>query len=343
MFFVRADGNAAIGAGHLMRCLTVAEEIKKKQDVCVLCGDEASAALAESYGYETKVLGELPFSVREAEKICGLLQGDKQDKLLVDSYLISKEYVSCLTQKAFVICFDDMADKILPADMVVNYNVFATKKRYHLLYEGVEKKPEFLLGASYIPLREQFRGAKENVRWQFTDVLITTGGGDEKNHAGTILESLLKRKELENVTFHVVCGAFSPNYEKLTEVSENNGRVVLHKNVKDMAGLMQKCDGAVTAGGTTVYELCALGVPMVAFSYAENQKQLVSYLAKLDRGLGAGYLPDEPWEVIENIVCAVAEMATSASRRTELIKTEKSLVDGMGAVRLAGKFMENPN
>lgn len=56
--------------------------------------------------------------------------------------------------------------------------------------------------------------------------------------------------------------------------------MVLHCDVKDMAGLMTACQLAVTAGGTTIYELSVLGVPFVCFSYAENQEGLTEWLGK---------------------------------------------------------------
>ena len=52
MYYFRADGSAKTGAGHLMRCLTVALELQKltehPEQVCFLCADEASAELLRS-------------------------------------------------------------------------------------------------------------------------------------------------------------------------------------------------------------------------------------------------------------------------------------------------------
>ena len=56
-YYFRADGNAATGAGHLMRCLTIADALQAlpgpdPADICFLCADEASGALAEAGGTE---------------------------------------------------------------------------------------------------------------------------------------------------------------------------------------------------------------------------------------------------------------------------------------------------
>ena len=46
MILIRADGNARIGMGHLMRCMTVAEELAmlqgSREGICFVCADEAS-------------------------------------------------------------------------------------------------------------------------------------------------------------------------------------------------------------------------------------------------------------------------------------------------------------
>ena len=73
-------------------------------------------------------------------------------------------------------------------------------------------------------------------------------------------------------------GRFNPNREKLEQYASEQNNVVLHCDVKDMAGLMTACQLAVTAGGTTIYELSVLGVPFVCFSYAENQEGLTEWL-----------------------------------------------------------------
>ena len=53
MYYFRADGSAVTGAGHLMRCLTVAQELQKRiehpEELCFLCAEQASAELLQSW------------------------------------------------------------------------------------------------------------------------------------------------------------------------------------------------------------------------------------------------------------------------------------------------------
>ena len=102
-----------------------------------------------------------------------------------------------------------------------------------------------------------------------------------------------------------------------------------------MAKLMLQCDLAVTAGGTTVYELCALGVPFVCFSYAENQEALTEYAGRQKIGLCAGKYHGDSAGTLDNIGNLVRRAAEDWQLRRQLSQRAKGLVDGLGAKRLA--------
>lgn len=348
MFCIRADGNAQTGAGHIMRCLTIAEELKKKEQVIFLCADEPSAALAESYGYVSIVLGKEPFSEEEVARITEVLRHDVS-RFLIDSYLATPAYVERVAALGRTAFLDDMCREVFPADVIINYNAFAEREAYQTLYgqtvglrqEGV---PTFLLGCDYIPLRQQFVSRRAVLPKEAGAILITTGGGDKDNLAGAIVEELLQREATAQFTMHVVSGAFNPHMQTLTEMAGKHGNIQVHKNVTDMAGLMSACDAAVTAGGTTVYELCALGVPFVCFSYAENQDALVSYIGERHITASAGSMAfggvSRRSKVLAKIGALTAKLVEDADYRKECQKREVRLVDGCGAARIAGVLLD---
>ena len=48
MFYIRADGNEKIGMGHIMRCLTVADALRKQgEEVLFLTADEKPVKFIE--------------------------------------------------------------------------------------------------------------------------------------------------------------------------------------------------------------------------------------------------------------------------------------------------------
>ena len=93
MYYFRADGSAATGAGHLMRCLTVAQELRKRtespEELCFLCAEEASAELLQSWDMPVKVLGTDPSDLEgEIPVLEQRIQGNDH-VFLVDSYAVT--------------------------------------------------------------------------------------------------------------------------------------------------------------------------------------------------------------------------------------------------------------
>ena len=347
MLYIRADGSAKTGAGHLMRGLTIADAAGGPEGVCFVCADEASAELAQKRGYVAWVLSGPAFSVREAEDICTLAgQGQvEQPVFLVDSYLASSEYLQQLARVGKVAYLDDLMERAYGgADWIINYNIYADHQRYGELYSKSVKQPEFLLGANYIPLRPQFYRGRTGPSLTpqvagavgvMPGILITTGGGDERNIAGRILETMTAGDGTAELEYHVVCGAFNPHRESLETFAAKRANIHLHYHVQDMAALMGECACAVTAGGTTVYELCAVGIPFVCFSYADNQEQLVQYIGRNEMGICAGDYRREEGMVLEEIRKGVLQLLENKETAKRYIQNAGNRVDGMGAGRIA--------
>ena len=338
MYIIRADGNAQIGAGHLMRCLTIAEALKQmtgtKENILFLCADEASAELAASRGFPAESMGsnyrdmesELPFW-KERFADTG------KHTILVDSYEVTSRYLGEIRQYGTLLLLDDMQKCAYPADTVINYNVFADELVYKQLYQGCETK--LCVGGSFVPVRSQFLGREYRVKDRATDILITTGGGDVDNIAGKLLQKIYQ----EDYRYHLVTGRFNPHLEELKKLAGRWSNFKLYHDVEDMAGLMCRCDLAVTAGGTTIYELAAVGVPFVCFSYAENQELLTRYIGTHSVAGFAGEYHREPVEVLEHVSTLVKELMTDREQREDYYHRERGLIDGRGAQRLAGELL----
>lgn len=332
----RADGNAKIGAGHLMRCLTIAGFYRERfpeERVLFVCSDEASGALASEKGFEIFVTGgdfrepekELPV----LERFLGTLSGEKQ--FVVDSYYVTGTYLKALGNYGRVWLLDDLGKEAYPVDVVLNYNVFADRAVYDGLYKACSVKK--LLGGEYVPLRPEFSNTSYEVRGAVREVLITTGGGDVDNIGGRILERL--EKDNPTVIYHLVTGQFNPHYEELLTFAESRPHVRIEKNVKAMAALMKQCDVCISAGGTTVYEVSAIGVPLIVFSYAENQEALAQYIGEKEIAGFGGHYHKHPDETVEEIAKLFGRLCESEQLRRKYYDGETGLVDGQGADRIA--------
>lgn len=329
---IRADGNTRIGAGHLMRCLTIAEALENKAQVGFVCADRDSAELALSKGFDAYVL-ETDYRHMEQElPLWAQLFGEAGQKrmILVDSYYVTNIYLEELRTYGQVVLLDDMCKQPWNVDKLINYNAFATKEMYDSLNSPYETR--YYVGGKYIPIRKEFCDKEYQVKEQAENILITTGGGDSENIAGRILDKIWAA----SCTFHVVTGRFNPHYDEMMKRAETAGNIQVYHDVKDMADLMARCDLAVTAGGTTIYELSALGVPFVCFSYAENQEKLTEYIGTMQiAGYGGAYHKDA-LGTLEGIARQVKELKNKSDLRKECSEEERKLVDGEGAKRIAG-------
>ncbi len=344
---IRADGNSKIGAGHLMRCLAVAEALTLsvgRERICFICADEESGALAAEHGFESRILGtdyqdmeaELPAWGALAESLAEREVGQTEfNVILADSYQVTDAYLTALGRYGRVALMEDFGTHCYPVDCVINYNAPAEPEQYRKLYQG--KRTRLLIGSRYVPLRGQFLNHQVcQVREAVRNVLITTGGGDSENIAGRILERTLR----ENICFHVVTGRFHPHFRELKAWEQQCDNVRIYHDVKDMAGLMGKCDLALTAGGSTIYELSALGIPFICFSYAENQEALTAYIGEQKVAGFAGAWHKDAAETLNRMEKLFAEFVGSAELRRDCSTRERGMTDGAGSGRVAQALME---
>lgn len=338
MFLIRADGNAKIGAGHLMRCLTIADELRKLVEshrILFVCADQQSAELVMERGYKAFLLWSDPCDM-EAELSAWSRIPEKNKEtnvIVVDSYFVTRRYLQKLREYGSVTLLDDMGADCFPVDRIINYNAFADRKQYEKLYKDFHA--ELILGSAYVPVRPQFSETAYTVRERAENVLITTGGGDIDNIAGRILKSIQEKETGEMLNYHLIIGSFNPHYERMKALEKEAAHIHIYHNVRDMAELMSKCDLAVTAGGSTVYELAAMGVPFICFSYAENQEKITEYLDREGIAFSAGAYHREPDAVLGKIAERTVELARDYGKRSKCYAAGRRLTDGLGAKRLA--------
>ena len=184
-------------------------------------------------------------------------------KLLVDSYYATDKYLEELSKVTKVIYLDDLGELTYPVDRIINYNIYASKIDYCKL-TGCNKY-NLLLGPQYAPLREEFQIVKPVYREQVKKVLISTGGADKYNIAGKLIERVLENSALSGIEFCVVSGKLNIHYNELLMLAEQSTDIYIYSNVAKMSDLMCQCDIAISGCGSTIYELCRCGLPIITF------------------------------------------------------------------------------
>jgi spore coat polysaccharide biosynthesis predicted glycosyltransferase SpsG len=216
------------------------------------------------------------------------------------------------------------------------------------------------LGAAYTPLREQFAKPPYEVRPAVRSILLSTGGTDPYNVTEHLLTRIFDAEnsaaapaapagtasgayipdpaantaaDLRICDCHILTSSANSRYDRLLALAKDNPKIHIHSGVKDMAALMASCDLAVSAGGTTLCELCAVGVPTISYLMAENQRTAVETFAA--RGLVpyAGDIRDP--STLDNILTFLTRMSQNVEARKESSHAMRAFLDGLGAERIA--------
>lgn len=340
--FFRADGNARVGSGHIQRCLSIADAAKSADCTCVfICADESYFDLIERRGYACHVLrSDYRAMEQETPLFLPLIERMRPEAIVVDSYFVTGAYLNALRQYAKTIYLDDEALIAHPTDVLVNYNLGATGRAYTRLYSeaGVEA-PRMLLGTEYAPLRAEFSQLPGKRQKKVRHILFLAGGTDPERCAYRMTQRLREDDwYTRDLIWHVVVGALSQDREALAFLASGAPWLMLHENVEDMATLMRRSDVAVSAAGSTMYELAACSTPTIAFVCADNQKEIAAAFAERGMALYAGDCRgDVPFE--NRILERLERLREDSLLRRTLARRARAAVDGDGAKRLAGEIL----
>ena len=348
---IRADGNKEIAMGHIMRCLSIADALQGAgAEVIFVTAGEETRQLITDRGFENHVLG-ISFREMEAELpvFRDYFEKNPARWILVDSYFVTENYMKELSGWCKTAYLDDMGQPVYPVSVLINYNIYGKKLPYEEWYRqvGIKQPEKYLLGCEYAPLREEFQqGLRSRVSDAVKDVLITTGGGDAVNAAGGLCRRLVKEIEQgqhQGVRYHVVCGPFSEHKKELYELAEKQSAFTIHENVTRMSELMQKCDIAISAAGSTMYELCSMQLPVICFYFAENQRQMAECFGDTTEIVNAGNITAGRENVIDRICQELSVLEQDKEKRMRIRNQMAELTDGMGTSRIAAELVAKRN
>lgn len=336
--------NAQIATGHVMRCLSIADALKKIGVRSVfISADDIPAELVKSRGYEIRVLGtDWNNMEEETDRLLIVTDTDSEDKnsskpvLFVDSYQVTADYFRKTGEHFFTIYTDDMMDTAYPVDMLLCYAVYAKRDAFEELYKKADiRLPKLLTGTDYAPMRDMFAGCgKHVIRDNIENILIMTGGTDKYN----MLDALLEKIAAENpeVDFTAICGLLYPGREILIRKYADADNIHIIAPVNNIRDYYEQADVVITAGGTTLYELCAVGTPAITFSFADNQ--LLNVIT-FDKIKVMGYAGDARTENVPENAAVLIKKYSNISKRTEISETEQKIIDGRGAERIAAELL----
>lgn len=335
---IRVDGNDKIGTGHIMRSLAIAEALREKGAIVIfITTDKTPRMIIQNRGFSVISLdSDWRFLNDEINKMIVVLKEYQIERLIIDTYQVTYNYFNELKPYSKLYYIDDYGDRRYSVDGVINYNITAELSDYQTLYRGTDTK--LIIGTEYVPLRKEFQNLKPiRIKDNIKNVLITTGNTDPDEISTQIAKMIVATKKNSHINFHFICGHFYKNSEVLTHFAEKYQNIIVHKDVQRMSELMLKADLAISAGGSTLYELCACGVPTICFGIADNQDEAVNTFAQKGCMLNCDYKSETFYEDIKK---RIKYLNRNKDKRYELHENLLKVTDGSGVYNLAEKIVE---
>lgn len=195
----------------------------------------------------------------------------------------------------------------------------------------------------YMPLRKYYQDAPtRQINDRLEHILISFGGSDPKNVSGFVLEMLRQGFESRalplDIRFTVIKGPLYEHGEILQAMQDMYPvplSVVGPVSPEVFADLAMQSDMAITTGGGTMYEFCALGLPSIVIPILDKMDANARVLLEKNAVFLTPRVDRLTAEDLINMVQKLLDHET----RVELSQTGQAVMDGKGAHRIADRLV----
>ena len=364
---IRVDASVDIGIGHVMRCLTLADAVRKLGGACLFVCRPAEGdmiASIKSRGHKVELIGGCndgsygahPEPPVNADWLGGNWQDDadqtrkaardfQADCVVVDHYALDIEWESRLRfGNVKILVIDDLANRPHSSDILLDQNLSRLDSDYDsLVPTGCQR----LVGPAFSLLRPEFAELRKTAverRFRISErnrLLITMGGVDKNNATGTILGALSRVEVANDLQISVVLGSAAPWLNEVKAQIETlpfEARVLV--DVSDMAELMLQSDFCLGASGSTTWERCCLALPTALVILAENQRETAEFFVQNRQAL---LLDDGIISTFEQQLDEIITAMRDEKEYQELARNCSEIVDGRGVERVISALSQRLN
>lgn len=349
----RADASLAIGSGHVMRCLTLADALKVRGAQCVFLSRDHPGHLhqvVETRGYSLLNLGGVsaladPSTVtyadwlgvdpkRDAIDTQNWLADLAVDWLIVDHYGLDATWEHAMRPVCGqIMAVDDLANRNHAVDVLLDQNLGKTEANYGGLVAATCK---LMIGPHYALLRPEFAALRVKSLSRRRDgrlrkLLVTMGGVDLQNATGAVLEALNGWGPSADLEVTVVMGPSAPWRDLVIQQAQClSFPTEVLVDVQCIGEMMHDADLAIGAAGGTAWERCCLGLPTLQLVLAENQRPIANALQQA----GAARLLEFA-ELGTSLSVAMNQLVQDPTQMIRMSSAAANVVDGQGTMRVA--------
>ena len=341
LFF--ADAGPEVGGGHVMRCLTLARALAERGAACAFVESRAAAGILRRFGWPSQTLlamtdaddleGQVAYAAEIAERF-------EADVVVVDHYRVGAAEEDALrgALRHQIVAIDDLADRRHACDLLIDPGY--GRRREH--YDGLVRATcAVRLGPSHALVRPEFPAARQRAMSRRAKhgparrALVSLGLTDVGGVTARVVRAL--GPILDDIRLDIVLGEGAPSLPALSAMADADRRLHLWVDNAEMASLMADADIAIGAGGSSVWERAAVGLPTATVILAENQRAMIEHMADagFTRALDAGAADFD-----NALRAAWTGLAGDPPLRWRLAERAAELCDGHGADRVAQAVLE---
>lgn len=356
----RTDASLQIGTGHVMRCLTLADALRKLgAQNTFICRPHAGHLLdlIQQRGHTAKALAPADDTftapadpthakwlgtdwASDADQTRQALGAQVVDWLVVDHYALDRHWEQTMRPHTRrIMAIDDLADRPHDCDLLLDQNLGRQAKDYGGL---LSRHTQTLIGPAYALLRPEFtqwrkHSLQRRAQPQLKNLLITMGGVDQANATGQVLDALTRCELSADLCITVVMG---PNAPWLAQVQAQAAAMPcptqVLAGVSNMAQLMAESDLCIGAAGGSAWERCALGLPTLVLILATNQHRGAMAL----QSHGAAWVAADAQQLMAQM-SALFNKETQAPALQKMSQAAAKLATGNGASQVVELLLEH--
>lgn len=317
----RLDATTKIGSGHFVRCMTLANGLRKEGHktkffyrnlpdalikklicnghdfVCIKSKNEEHSTSSRPHSDWLEVSRKA-----DAQAFKNANQGKKWDWIIIDHYALDIEWEKdVLEETNKIMVIDDLADRPHHCHLLLDQNFTdAPNNRYDLL---TPQYCDILLGPKYVLLMPEYARLHKTIsaRKKVKKILVSFGGADKHNMTLKTIEALLK-VDHQKYEIDIIAPLMSDKVEKIRNTISSFSNFTMHHNLSSLATILAQTDLAIGAIGTTSWERLCLGVPTIAVITSENQKHVAESLHKANLIRLIGHLHEMSYQKISSIL-----------------------------------------
>ncbi|MCB2076175.1 MAG: UDP-2,4-diacetamido-2,4,6-trideoxy-beta-L-altropyranose hydrolase, partial [Novosphingobium sp.] len=346
---IRVDASAAIGTGHVKRCLSLADALVSAgaavRFVCRELGIDYGAMLGETgmaltlldapSGQWTPSKQEPPHAAwagvdwtDDADHTIAACRDWLPDWIVVDHYAFDSRWHDRVRAEtsARILVIDDTGDRLLSADILVDHNPDTDHRaKYKRSLETIGRLlagPRFaLLGPRYSEM------TPIEIRPEVRSIGMFMGGVDAGNHSALALAACREAGFAGPV--EIVTTSANPNLAELERIVAADGGAEILRDLPDLIAFLTSHDLQIGAGGGATWERCRAGVPAIVLATAQNQEVVVDALRQDE----AAVTPQSSGKAA--LAKEIALLVADYDRRRHIAANAGHLVDGRGCERVA--------